>query len=181
MDVHISPSAPSSSSRLTLAIANVARFEKKLMTMLGASSVSVLAFVVRLTLTKVERSVYLNPIRYISEDTGWIDNEIRHGSRVTIAGIDVKTMMDRIRDSTMYWTTRELEIWLIIPKRLRLVRGLHSCSSRRPRRRPPSRRGKCSQSPRTFQHPLLQPPCCHLDRASASRASPTTRPPVESR
>jgi hypothetical protein len=87
--------------------------------------VSALAFVVRLTLTKVERSVYLNPIRDIFEDTGWIDGETRRGSRVAIAGIDVKTMMGRIRDPAVYWTTRELEIWLIILKRLRLVRELH--------------------------------------------------------
>jgi hypothetical protein len=61
MDVHTSPSTPSSSSRLALAIVNVARFEKKLMTMLGASSVSALAFVVRLTLTKGGEERLLEP------------------------------------------------------------------------------------------------------------------------
>jgi len=107
----------SSTCGLALVTVNVAGFREMLLTMLGASSVSALRFVIRLRLTEAERIHYLNPIRDIFGDTDWIDNEIGNGARVAMVGFDVKAIMDRIGDPTMCWTGRRLNIWLIIMKR----------------------------------------------------------------
>jgi len=67
-------------------------------------------------LTFEERILYLNPIRDIFDDTGWMDGRIRDGTRIAIVGVDIETIMNRIRDPTRFWTRRKLNVWLIIVK-----------------------------------------------------------------
>lgn len=105
---------PSAYSRLALATVNIAGFRKRLLDLLGATSVSALRFTIRLNLTPEERLRYLHPIRDIFSDTGWVEGETKEGAKVAIVGSDVKAMVNRIRDPTRFWVDRELNVWLAV-------------------------------------------------------------------
>ncbi len=97
---------------------NVPDFRDGLFSMLGATDVSIVAQLCRIDLTSNERTRYLHLIRDMNGLVRMADVLVGTKCNISLVGMDVKTIVDRIKDPIGYWKAnvdrRTLTFWLHI-------------------------------------------------------------------
>ncbi|KJZ70493.1 hypothetical protein HIM_10122 [Hirsutella minnesotensis 3608] len=101
---------------LTNLLINVPDFRHGLFSILGATDVSMITHLCRIGLSPMERSKYLHPIRDVDSLVEMSRLMIKAGHSISLVGLDVMTIVNRIKDPIGYWKTntdrRTLTFWV---------------------------------------------------------------------